>query len=89
MNVGVVLGHSISQEGLQVDPNKIAIIKRVPTLQKKRDVRSFLGLGGYYRRFIKDFNKVFSSFFGILAKESEFFLVRKMPRGPRNLEGKF
>ena len=48
MNAGTVLGHSISQQGLQVEPNKIAIIQRVPPPQKQRDVRSFLGLAGYY-----------------------------------------
>jgi len=45
---GIVLGHAISQQGLQVDPNKIAIIQRVPPPQKVRDVKSFLGLFGYY-----------------------------------------
>jgi len=34
MTAKTILGHSISKEGLQVDPNKIAIIKRVPTPQK-------------------------------------------------------
>ena len=34
MTAGTILGHSISQEGLQVDPNKIAIIKRFLTPQK-------------------------------------------------------
>jgi len=67
-----VLGHSISQEGLQEDPNKIAIIKRVPTPQKQRDVRSFLGLDRYYRIFIKYFHKVASPLFGLLAKDSKF-----------------
>ena len=34
MTAGIMLGHSISKQGLQVDPNKIAIIQRVPPLQK-------------------------------------------------------
>jgi len=55
---GTVLGHSISQQALQVDPNKIAITQRVPPPQKQRDVRSFIGLVGYYQRFIKDFSKL-------------------------------
>ena len=61
---GVVLGHSISQAGIQVDLNKITIIKRVPAPQYQKDVRSFLGLAGYYRRFINDFNKLASPLFG-------------------------
>eukprot|EP00253_Pinus_taeda_P003745 PITA_03745 len=44
MTEGTVLGHTISQQVLQVDPNKIAIIQRVPPPQKVRDVQSFLGL---------------------------------------------
>lgn len=55
-----------------MEPNNISIIKRVPTPQKKRDVRSFLGLAGYYRRFIKDFSNADSPLFGLLAKDSEF-----------------
>jgi len=72
MTEGTILGHSISQQGLQVDPNKIAIIQRVPPPQKQRDVRSFLGLATYYQRFIKDFNKLAFPLFGFLAKDSEF-----------------
>lgn len=36
------------------------------------DLRSFLGLDGYYKRFLKDFNKVASPLFGLLAKDSKF-----------------
>eukprot|EP00253_Pinus_taeda_P024978 PITA_24978 len=72
MTEATVLGHAISQQGLQVDPKKIAIIKRVPPPQKVRDVRSFLSLVGYYRRFIKDFSKLASPLFGILGKDANF-----------------
>lgn len=72
MTEGIVLGHTISREGLQVDPNKIAIIQKVLPPLKVRDVRSFLGLVGYYRRFIKDFGKLASPLFGLLGKDVEF-----------------
>jgi len=72
MTEGTVLGHSISQQGLQVHLNKIAIIQRVPPPQKQRDVKSFLGLAGYHRRLIKDFNKLASPLFGLLTKDLEF-----------------
>jgi len=72
MTKGTVLGHTISQQGLQVDPNKISIIQKVPPPQKVRDVRIFLGLAGYYRRFIKYFSKLASPLFGLLGKDVEF-----------------
>ena len=55
-----------------MDPNKIAIIQRVPPPQKVKNVWSFLGLAGYYRRFIKDFSKLASPLFSLLGKDVEF-----------------
>ena len=52
-------------------PNKFDIIKRVPTPQKQKNVRSWLGLDGYYRIFTKDFSKVASPLFGVLEKDSK------------------
>eukprot|EP00253_Pinus_taeda_P020690 PITA_20690 len=85
---GIVLGHTISRQGLQVDPNKIAIIKKVPPPQKVRDVRSFLGLAGYYRRFIKDFNKLASPLFGLLEKYVEFKWTDDCQRALNELKDK-
>ena len=88
MNSRTILGHSISQEGLHVDPNKIAIIKRVPTPQKHRDVRSFLGLDGYSRRFIKEFTRATSPFFGLLAKDSKFLWSESCQEALKTLKEK-
>lgn len=68
-NEGTILGHSISKEGIYVDPNKISIIKRVPTPQNQWDDKSFLRITRYYKGFIKDFCKVPSRFFRLLAKD--------------------
>lgn len=44
MEEGVVLGHFILSQGIQVDPTKIEVISTLPTLEKKKDVRSFFGV---------------------------------------------
>ena len=52
------MGHIISDEGIYVDPEKIEAIMNWPTMRTMIDVRSFMGLAGYYRRFIEGFSKV-------------------------------
>ena len=47
----VFLGHMVSKEGIQVDPKKIEAITEWPRPTTVTEVRSFLGLVGYYRRF--------------------------------------
>ena len=49
------LGHVVSQAGISCDPGKIEKVKNWPELQDKGDVRSFLGLTNYYKRFVKDY----------------------------------
>ena len=51
-------GHIISEEGISVDPEKIEAIMNWPTPRNVIDVRSFMGLAGYYRRFIEGLFKV-------------------------------
>ena len=52
------LGHIISNEGIFVDPEKIEAIMNWPTPRNVTYVRSFMGLFGYYGRFVKGFSKV-------------------------------
>jgi hypothetical protein len=72
MSEGIVLGHFISSQGIQVDPSKIQVIKDLPTPKTQTEVRSFLGHAGYYRRFIKNFSKIASPLFVLLMKNVEF-----------------
>ncbi|KAL0549575.1 hypothetical protein IC582_014060 [Cucumis melo] len=55
------LGHFISEEGIEVDPEKIRVIKEWPVPTNVREMRGFLGLTGYYRRFIKDYGTMAAS----------------------------
>ena len=49
------LGHIISADGIQVNPDKMAAVKTFPTPKNQKKVRAFLGLCNYYRKFIKGF----------------------------------
>ena len=69
---GIVLGHIISKEGIQVDRAKVAVIEQLPTPKTVRDIRSFLGHAGFYRRFIKDFSAISKPLCHLLTKDSEF-----------------
>ena len=52
------LGHHISREGIKVDPAKIEAVMSWETPKTPTKIRSFLGLVGYYRRFIQNFSKI-------------------------------
>ncbi|KAI5337429.1 hypothetical protein L3X38_016700 [Prunus dulcis] len=69
---GIVLGHSISSKGIEVDKAKIDVIAKLPPPTSVKGVRSFLGHAGFYRRFIKDFSKISRPLCTLLAKDAPF-----------------
>jgi len=52
------LGHIISGSGIVVDPSKVDAVSQLDTPKSVTKVRSFLGLAGYYQRFIEGFSKL-------------------------------
>ena len=70
---GNVLGHRISEKGIEVDQAKVEAIERLPPLICVKGVRSFLGHAGFYRRFINDFSKIAHPFCKLLEKDCKFF----------------
>ena len=69
---GIVLGHVVSSEGIRVDPAKVEIIEKLPIPKMVKDIRSFLGHAGLYRRFIKDFSHIARPLSRLLAKDVKF-----------------
>ena len=69
---GIVLGHSVSKGGIEVDRAKIVVIDHLPPPKSVKDIRSFLGHAGFYRRFIKDFSKIAKPLCKLLAKDAIF-----------------
>jgi hypothetical protein len=66
------LGHIISEGGISIDPSKVKDVLSWNTRQNVSDIRSFLGLAGYYRRFIEDFFKISKPMTEVLKKSKTF-----------------
>ncbi|RDX67518.1 Retrovirus-related Pol polyprotein, partial [Mucuna pruriens] len=66
---GIVLGHLVSNKGIEVDKSKIGIITSLPNPASMREVRLFLGHAGFYRRFIKNFSKIALPLSKLLQKD--------------------
>ena len=64
------LGHVISEEGVATDPAKIQNMLQWPKPNSLKSLRGFLGLTGYHRRFIKDYEKVSQPIFVLLKKDN-------------------
>ncbi|KAL5572311.1 hypothetical protein UlMin_021908 [Ulmus minor] len=69
---GIVLGHKVSRDGLEVDKAKVETIEKLPPPVSVKGIRSFLGHAGFYRRFIRDFSKVAKPLCNLLEKDRKF-----------------
>ena len=66
------LGHIVSEEGIQVDPKKVEVIIEWKPPRNFIEVRSFLGLAGYYRRFVEGFSMTAAPMTRLLQKNLNF-----------------
>jgi len=66
------LGYVISKEGISVDPTKVAAVEEWPRPTNVSEIGSFLGMVGYYRRFVKDISKIASPLTQLLHKDRKF-----------------
>ena len=69
---GIVLGPQVSSKGIEVDPEKISTIEKVPPPTNVKGIRSFLGHSGFCQRFIKDFSKIVKPLCNLLEKDASF-----------------
>ncbi|CAN6459353.1 unnamed protein product [Victoria cruziana] len=72
---GIVLGHVVSERGIEVDRAKVETIAKLAPPSCVREVRSFLGHARFYRRFIKDFSKISRPLCNLLAKDVTFIFL--------------
>jgi hypothetical protein len=69
---GIVLGHIISERGIEIDKAKIETVEKLPPPTDIKSLRSFLGHARFYRRFIKDFSKITKPLTQLLQKDMEY-----------------
>jgi hypothetical protein len=67
-----LVGHVITGGGIAVDPGKVRDVFNWEPPTKVSEIRSFLGLTGYYRRFIESFSKIVKPLTSLLKKDKKF-----------------
>ena len=66
------MGHVLTPDGISIDPSKMQDVLNWKSPKSMHQIRQFLGLAGYYRRFILDFSKIAQPMTKLLQKEAKF-----------------
>ena len=81
---GIVLGHIISEKGIEVDKSKVDLISKLPPPMNVKTGRQFLGHAGYYKRFIPDSQKLPSHFISFLKNMLRLNGIQNVNKGLKN-----
>nr|GEV57168.1 reverse transcriptase domain-containing protein [Tanacetum cinerariifolium] len=85
---GIVLGHKISKNEIEVDKAKVDVIAKLPHPTTIKGIRSFLGHADFYRRFIQDFLKIAQPMTHLLEKDTPFFFFKECVEAFQTLKRK-
>jgi hypothetical protein len=80
------LGHILTAEGVAVDPEKVEAVSNWQQPTNVSEIRSFLGLAGYYQRFIEGFSKIARPMSKLLKKEKKFVWIESCERNFQELK---
>ena len=80
------LGHIVSKEGILVDPSKIEAVRDWPRPSNVPEVRSFLGLAGYYRRFVEGFSRIATTLTELTKKKTKYVWTDRCEKSFKELE---
>ena len=80
------LGHVLTAEGVEVDPEKVKAVSEWKQPTSASEIRSFLGLAGYYRRFIERFSKIARPMTELLRKDTKFVWSESCERSFQELK---
>ena len=70
---GIVLGHEVSSQGIEVDKAKVEVIAKLPEPIYVKDIKSFLRHARFYKKFIKEFSKIARPLTNLLEKDVPFY----------------
>ena len=82
------LGHIITAEGISPDPSTVERVKNFSQPRTVKQLRSFLGLAGYYRKFIKGFSQIASPLFKLLRNNITFVWTQEQEKAFQELKHK-
>nr|GEV44330.1 reverse transcriptase domain-containing protein [Tanacetum cinerariifolium] len=85
---GIILGHKISKNRIEVDKAKVDVIAKLPHPTTVKGICSFLGHAVFYRRFIKDFSKIAQLMTRLLEKDTLFFFSKECVEAFQTLKRK-